>query len=161
MRITWLLNSIPLSPSPTPCTPFSLPPRTTPLFPHPNDVHCQVRQALFILYYDIWVQDGIWTVSSHPSPTSQLGPGNVPYVPLVTHRPLPQATATQHLRLPSTILDSDSDYKKNGGKNTPLSLNRIPGLPITIYQPKNVFSNTPTWIRAPNPRVRSWRGVRT
>jgi len=29
-------------------------------------------------------QDGIWTVSLHPSPPSQLGLGNAPYVPLAT-----------------------------------------------------------------------------
>jgi len=35
-------------------------------------------------------QDGTWTVSSHPSPTSQLGVGNVRYVPLATPYPRQQ-----------------------------------------------------------------------
>ena len=88
-------------------------------------------------------QDGIWTVSCHPSPPSQLGPGNVPYVLLTTPYPRQQHD-TFAFPPPSSILTLIK-------KNTPLSLNRITEIPTTIYQQENCtlklsqlnFSSTP------------------
>jgi len=65
---------------------------------HLTNIKCS---RAFVTYA---TQDGVWTTSSHPSPPSQLGPGNV----CTPRHNLPQA-ATRHLQLPSPILDFDSD----------------------------------------------------
>jgi len=92
-----------------------------------------------------------------PLTTIQHGTWKCPLC--IPHHLLPQ-TATQHLRLPSPILDFDSDSYKHvymNEKDDSLSLIRVSRLPITIYQKKNVFPNTPTRIPEPNPHARLFR----
>jgi len=69
---------------------------------------------------------------------------------------LPQP-ATLHLRLPSPILDFDSD-ENVAPKKDPLPLLYIAGLPITTKtkttKKENILPNTPTCILAPHPHAR-------
>jgi len=118
----WVLATAPMSTQliysiqshsqpPQPCTipPPSLPAPTSPFAP-PDDAHCQVCQSPFDEYQMLLCDtcNAGWHMDCLLPPLTTIPPGTW-QCPLCTPpHPLSQA-ATRHLRLPSPILDPDSD----------------------------------------------------
>jgi len=94
-----------LPPTSLPATILSSPPP-----PVPDDIHCQVCQSPFdehkVLLCDIC--NARWHMDCLVPPRTAIPHGTWKCPLCIQHHPLPQ-TATRHLRLPSPILDFDSD----------------------------------------------------
>jgi len=119
MHTTYLINSITLSPYPTPCPPLYLPPRHNLVLastwwyseslPNMSESVWRTKMLLCDTCNAGWHMDCLL-------PPLTTIPNGTLKCPLCTPRHLLPQTVTRHVRLPSPVLDFDSDYNKNKNK---------------------------------------------